>query len=350
MKTVFLCFLAAGFLGPRAAFSAGGVSGEVSGDSLKRSWASQKDPSKAAAQLELLGIVFADELPRSKRERAIRELEKTAGDLVPEAKEALFLVVRRKTSPFSIKLAALEILRKARLSEEKVQMEAVLAAQGKLSDKDSGEERRLTALLYDIISGLPDPSPAVQEDLALLAVAENPIKKSTPKAALTALSRVSYSQSAAKILALGLVSDIPDIMKPMIAKSLLAAGFDAADFDYSEYSVFESGIKDAQAAALRKKTKSRRAKSRQTQPAVLYKEAAQEAGEAGLVLAGTFAPVTAGLAIAVLGGMAGGLLEFAGFSALLFVPHYAVKGREAAQKWAEEARHQREAVCAKAFL
>ena len=234
MKTAFLVFLAAGFLSLHAVSSAGASGEEFSGESGKWSWVSHNNPPKADEQLKFLGIVFSDELPLSERERAIKELEKTAGNLIPEVKEALFLAVRRKTSPFSIKLSALEVLRKARLFEEKTQMEAVRAAQSKLPDKDSKEERRLTALLYDIISGLSDPSPAVQEELAGLAVAENPISKSTPKAALEALSRVSYSQRAAEILAIGLISGIPGRMKLMIAESLSAADFDFEAFFLKE--------------------------------------------------------------------------------------------------------------------
>ena len=234
MKTAFLAFLAAGFLIPRAGFAAGASRGEFSGESGKWSWVSRNNPPKIDEQLKFLGIVFSDELPLSERERAIKELEKTAGNLIPEAKEALFLAVRRKKSPFSIKLSALEVLRKARLSEEKAQMEAVRAAQSKLPDKDSEEERRLTALLYDIISALLNPSLAVQEELASLAAAENPISKSTPKAALQALSRVSYSQSAAEILAMGLISGAPGRIKPMIAESLSAADFDFEAFFLKE--------------------------------------------------------------------------------------------------------------------
>ncbi len=220
---------------------------------------------KGWLQMKLAHIAFSGEsLMTEEASSALSGLGEMAAELVPEAQRELFKMASRKEAPFAARLGALEILLESQkagnFSDELARFEALEAARAHLEIKSSERESRLTALLFDIVSGLSEPSPQLQEGLALLAISKNPYQKSLPRAALEVLSRSGYDETIALRLARGLESLIvPSKMQMLIAEELaekhfpLIESFLAQKFIQGEGGRQEyAGLSDLNAAALRK--------------------------------------------------------------------------------------------------
>ncbi len=221
---------------------------------------------KGWLQMKLAHIAFSGEPLMTEESRsALSGLGEMAAELVPEAQRELFKMASRKEAPFAARLGALEILLESQkagnFSDELARFEALEAARAHLEIKSSERESRLTALLFDIVSGLSEPSPQLQEGLALLAISKNPYQKSLPRAALEALSRSGYDETIALRLARGLESLIvPSKMQMLIAEELAEKHFPLIEPFLIKSSLFQrSGSPSSQAAGrFGPKQKSRR--------------------------------------------------------------------------------------------
>ena len=247
--------LAAGFFaappsaGAGAAFSEGLTpAGErawamkILRDRLKRGGSESDAVQESMIQMRLAFIAFSlapagfssEVLMAEEASSALRELRGMAAELAPEAQRELFRGVSRQETSVTARLAALEILRESQkagnFSDELARFAALEAARVNLKIKPSEGESRLTALLFDIVSGLSEPSLDLQKGLAMLAVSKNPYSKPLPLAALGVLSRSGYNEDIAETLARGLESLIVSPkMQMLIAEDLAEKHFSFAE-------------------------------------------------------------------------------------------------------------------------
>ena len=273
---------------------------------------------KGWLQMKLAHIAFSGEPLMTEESRsALSGLGEMAAELVPEAQRELFKMASRKEAPFAARLAALEILLESQkagnFSDELARFEALEAARAHLEIKSSERESRLTALLFDIVSGLSEPSPQLQEGLALLAISKNPYQKSLPRAALEVLSRSGYDETIALRLARGLESLIvPSKMQMLIAEELAEKHFPLIE-SFLAQKVIQEGRHESRLSALRhdlsdlKKALFRGEKARDSS----YSGNAIEAkGKDDYLVSGFNAELmAAGLAMAVPGTLGGMLMD-----------------------------------------
>ena len=189
------------------------------------------NPSKYAgeaplSQREIETMIWSGDI--SEQRKAVSGLQNKTAPLAPEELEAL-AALARETVSFSLKTAVLKILKQRPLPPGIAQEDLLELAQRRLDGGMDWEEWEIRGLLYDIISSLRRPSLGAQMRLAELAVSENPLETSLPKAALKALDRAPFfAKAAAETLFEGLArEDLSPKMRERITQSLM-------DFRFAE--------------------------------------------------------------------------------------------------------------------
>ncbi len=188
---------------------------------------------------EMLGAVDIH-----RQRNALSAFQKKTGPLAPEDQEDLASLARGAAT-FELQAAALKVLKQRPPHDEAAQEDLIEFARSSLSGGSSWNEWEIRSLLYDIISAFRPSSSGAQEDLAELAVSENPLETSLPKAAIDALDRMPfYSRAAARALFDGMEFEgLSPAMRQRIAQSL-------ADFRFAKgYPMLEAENESAEKQA-----------------------------------------------------------------------------------------------------
>ena len=223
------------------------------------------NPSKFAGETTLFQRREIEEMLSaadiSKQRKAVSAFQNKTTPLMPEEQEALGLLARESTL-FSLRTASWEILSRQPLTET-AQEDLLEFAQEQLRGEKSWEDWEVTGLLYDTISSLRRPSPNIQIQLARLAVSENSLETSLPKAALTTLDRIPvYSKATAETLFEGLSSaSLSPKMRKRITNSLadfnFAEGYPMVEMDETKQIFSNKTAQNLQELSLTKKTLAR---------------------------------------------------------------------------------------------